>query len=739
MVGWRAVLLCGCLVLAGACARGGDPENNTDGLELTPVFLPSADLTTPPQIGWILSSLVRAKHAKTIPSDDSFLRVDGQLLALAKGFLNTPFVLLPTLTESTVSPEPLMWMSTSLVSFQRIKGGLQLVESAQGKQGHTTNRTPQILATFPIVRTTAREIIFDFQAGALSDLFLIRSPFADAAGANSAMMGAPPWTIMSGSYIRSSNAGDGWFSVEQVVSFSNVNADIGTVFRFTFWRADQSTMTPLPDDPHDDIGYFNIETFKPGNPEPIYIARRWRSDRSLTLYLSANTPARFRGAIRDGVLAWNAIFGREFLQVADAPAGVQPGDPRFPLIQWVEHATGLGIGMSQSHPVTGEQLTALITLREGWATLHDVDHLSPPESAANALPFTLNGFVPAVQCANEAMGWDDGWMDPRSLLTAGRDKFRGDDIMKSSLDSATKDRLALLQLRAVVMHEVGHVLGLRHNFAGSLDNAIDPETDADDLAAAVDGSRTPDAPLPSSSIMDYLTTPDDIRMTTPGRYDAMAIGWAYDALSPINPLAAPHYCTDEDRYRIADCARRDSGREPLDWWGRELETLAHSYSAWLIEHVVISPAQMDPRREMDDTQAWILKRIGRAFSALYGYTPKSAHSWIINDQYLVERAPRAKQLIAEFSYDVGPKYRPIDNHPIAFAPDPSLADHPFVRSPLREKILDLETLASNDDPKAAWAAQVLQDLTSALQLAGGGYGYMVTPVPGKPITVKYLD
>ncbi len=566
---WLVYLLCGVMLAHLGCShRTTTEDDKKNGHSLVPVLIRPLDPTQPITIGWTLSSLIRAATDAATPP---FMRVDGQDLVIAKAFLGTPLVLLPALTESSLSPEPLLWATTRLVMFQRIDNRLQLVESAQGKQGHTTYRTPQILATFPILNTTRKEIIFDFQAGALSDLLLARPALAHtAAGANATLLGGPPWTKASGSYFRSSAAEDGWFSVEQVVGFSNANIDAAAVFRFTFWQADRSTMKPLLDDPDDDIGYFHITTFPPGHLEPKHIVRRWRTDRPLTFYISANTPQRYRAAIREGVLAWNTVFDGDFLRVADAPAGVQAGDPRYPLIQWIEDEQGLGVGMSQSHPITGEQLTALVTIREGWTQLRSHNHFATPEDPASAIPFQVNGFLPAVQCQHASDGWDQRWIESTA----------------QPLDGPTTDRLAALQLRSVVMHEVGHTLGLRHNFGGSLDNEIPRDIEQADLAAAIAGTRPPTAPLPSSSVMDYLPPPDNIRMTRPGRYDLKAISWAYDnswgfdadvtTASPdtsVNAMPGPawtyitdvHFCTDEAVDAIADCAQRDSGQEPLDW------------------------------------------------------------------------------------------------------------------------------------------------------------------------------
>jgi hypothetical protein len=77
----------------------------------------------------------------------------------------------------------------------------------------------------------------------------------------------------------------------------------------------------------------------------------------------------------------------------------------------------------------------------------------------------------------------------------------------------------------IVAHEIGHTLGLRHNFKGSL------------------------RPV-SSSVMDYLWTDDGVHVTKPGSYDHAAVKLLYGLSSalPNDP-----FCTDYQRSTDPDC------------------------------------------------------------------------------------------------------------------------------------------------------------------------------------------
>jgi len=130
-----------------------------------------------------------------------------------------------------------------------------------------------------------------------------------------------------------------------------------------------------------------------------------------------------------------------------------------------------------------------------------------------------------------------------------------------------------------IVHEIGHNLGLRHNFYGS--------SDVKNFFSAVPlkvGNEEMMATWKTSSIMDYLPMNYDT-MTQPGRYDIAAIRWGYKnqletadgkvlTADPAKPTRSQYsdkqlrpykYCTDEDLYPFATdplCAQDDVGTNP---------------------------------------------------------------------------------------------------------------------------------------------------------------------------------
>ncbi|CAJ1339559.1 unnamed protein product [Effrenium voratum] len=95
-------------------------------------------------------------------------------------------------------------------------------------------------------------------------------------------------------------------------------------------------------------------------------------------------------------------------------------------------------------------------------------------------------------------------------------------------------------LKSVVMHETGHILGLRHNFKGSLGISLE---------CLQDKACTGEHGL-SASVMDYVPpnipdaeAPDKVHAYSPvvGGYDKLAIAFGYLPLEELELTARPAF------------------------------------------------------------------------------------------------------------------------------------------------------------------------------------------------------
>ena len=147
-------------------------------------------------------------------------------------------------------------------------------------------------------------------------------------------------------------------------------------------------------------------------------------NKPITYYLDPGVPEPVRGALLDGARWWSDAFNKAGLlggfEVKMLPKDADPLDVRYNVIQWVHRATrGWSYGSSVIDPRTGEILKGHVTL----------------------------GSLRVRQDYLIATG-----------LLAGQPKTSANEKAK---------KMALARIRQLSAHEVGHTLGIAHNFSAS--------------------------------------------------------------------------------------------------------------------------------------------------------------------------------------------------------------------------------------------------------------------------------
>ena len=146
-------------------------------------------------------------------------------------------------------------------------------------------------------------------------------------------------------------------------------------------------------------------------------------------YMDRGAPEPVKSALIEGASWWNQAFEAagyiNAFQVKELPADADPMDVRYNLIQWVHRSTrGWSYGSSVSDPRTGEIIKG---------------HVSLGSLRVRQDFLIAQGLIPAYE--------GDGMTpDPRLL------------------------EMALARLRQLSAHEVGHTIGLAHNFAASVND-----------------------------------------------------------------------------------------------------------------------------------------------------------------------------------------------------------------------------------------------------------------------------
>ena len=229
----------------------------------------------------------------------------------------------------------------------------------------------------------------------------------------------------------------------------------------------------------------------------------------ITFWIENTTPHNLRPMIKKAVLAWNIAFEEAgFLNAIEVK--IQPdnaewtaGDIRFNTIRWTSSPNPPfgGYGPSFTNPRTGEILGADIMLE--WIYLTNRIRYSEIFENQNA---TNNEF-----CQYSSIKQQDRLFGKVASETLD---FSEDNI----------NRLYEEDLFQLILHEVGHTLGLNHNFAASyLHNNSDIHNPEITYQEGL-----------SSSVMDYHglniaplgTKQGQYADIKPGKYDLLAIKYA---------------------------------------------------------------------------------------------------------------------------------------------------------------------------------------------------------------------
>jgi hypothetical protein len=259
---------------------------------------------------------------------------------------------------------------------------------------------------------------------------------------------------------------------------------------------------PLEQDPR--VGFISVsfQDFSQAYNRPLtrYLVQRWRLQKKdpnaalsepvkpIVFYLDRAIPEPVRSAARTGALWWNTAFEQagfeNALRIEDLPDGANPMDIRYPTIQWTNRSgRGWSVGQTHVDPRSGEIVHAVVQL--------DSHRMR-----------TVNNY------------WESTMPSGRDSGEPALDTFAALD----NLDPQTSEQQVMLnRLALLTCHEVGHVLGLEHNFVAST--------------------------YRRGSVMDYFAplvriradgTADlsDAYMQGVGSYDRHAIEWGYSQGKP---------------------------------------------------------------------------------------------------------------------------------------------------------------------------------------------------------------
>jgi hypothetical protein len=236
----------------------------------------------------------------------------------------------------------------------------------------------------------------------------------------------------------------------------------------------------------DRVGFFVSATkdFSRDTAESFFVryVNRWRLEKKnpgaglsepvqpITYYIDRTVPVEWRPFVRAGILEWNRAFEdagfRDAIRVLDAPddSAWSAADARFSTVRWTANNGAVyAVGPTNVDPRTGEILNADILISAAWIQRwrgQSGQYVAPVAAVQSVLQD--DSLAVAAGADSRLCRYGEGMTRSGALATAvmaARGELpAGGEASRVYVGQA---------LKALVMHEVGHTLGLRHNFRGS--------------------------------------------------------------------------------------------------------------------------------------------------------------------------------------------------------------------------------------------------------------------------------
>lgn len=464
------------------------------------------------------------------------------------------------------------------------------------------------------------------------------------------------------SYFGTAKAFPQNLEIESVLNFSGVSSRESTIPSFStlpdgrgFTLRLHYSLSQLPENNYqprladERVGYFltayqDLTRDEKGDPFVRYI-NRWHLEKQdpkaaisppkkpIVFWIDNAVPYEYRDAIKEGVLMWNQAFlkagFKDAIEVRQMPdnATWDPADIRYNTIRWINTVDGFfAMGPSRVNPLTGEILDADILVDASFVRLLKNEYRQIIQPNQTQTRTSLSALMQNNALCGGKLGEKAQDKSPQpakqtpflshlSRLAGEYDlcygvetaqQFVMGSLAMSLLQETTPTSEQLKtyihqQLRLIIAHEVGHTLGLRHNFRGS--TLLSPLEMNNKEITSKKGLAT--------SVMDYIppniapqgTKQGDYFPSILGPYDEWAIKYGYLTIAATTPQAEKptlseiaaqseksefSYSTDEDRFDLDPT---------VNAWDNSNDVLR--YSQWQLDNSRVMWERLNKRFPLD--------------------------------------------------------------------------------------------------------------------------------------------
>jgi hypothetical protein len=404
------------------------------------------------------------------------------------------------------------------VKFQKQGSELQLIRDRSNKFPSEVNKPGELISKFKILSETEDTLTvtrLDSDVY-LAEVFLNASDdYIEGEIGNKAAKTAKT------SWVRSFNfAPEGSYLLQE----TSLKTDKGDVIEFMetiFPRANlkpSEEFNPIRMDAEDPVGFpegdlfhrFRLlkgEHLRAQEEKYAYAQKYDIGAGKIKWYVTRNAPEEMMPHIGQAIDGWNRYFKkmtgveREVVQfMGRLPEGVKIGDPRFNVVSWDDRrVAGAAYESQASDPETGRQSHSLIYMPAAWLQIGE-DYWKNGQ-------YTDGGPKAGVATIGNRSG----------IARCARDlRERAQEVDLATLDPSAVQVFSVQLMKQTLFHEVGHALGLGHNFKGSLSHVMG------------------DFSKPTASIMDYNSFEEErSAFSSVDSADGPLLEYDFQALSAI--------------------------------------------------------------------------------------------------------------------------------------------------------------------------------------------------------------
>ncbi|MBD2354106.1 zinc-dependent metalloprotease [Tolypothrix sp. FACHB-123] len=510
-----------------------------------------------------------------------------------------------------------------LFYFKRIDNNLQFTVrnvNFRTKEGDPQARSlarsfsDSILYTIPIksIHPERKTLLIDLGDLLLTDLAGLSLSLGIPGGTDQSYFGnakAFPENIEVQTVLNFSGGGSSSSRESEMLNFESLADSRGFTLRIHYSLSQLPNNKYQPRLADERVGYFitayqDLSKDDRGDPFVRYI-NRWnlekedpqapisRPKKPIVFWIDNAVPYEYRDAIKEGILMWNKAFlkagFKDAIEARQMPdnATWDPADIRYNTIRWINTIDGFfARGPSRVNPLTGEILDADILVDGSFVRVlkNEYRQIVQPNQVQGRTSLTALMQGHAL-CANKlSKKAENNPQQQQKPMLRRLAKMAGESDLCYGIEAANQFALGAMAmtlledttttkeqlkeyihqyLRLIIAHEVGHTLGLRHNFRGS--NLLQPEEMNDKQITTNKGL--------TASVMDYIppniapqgTKQGDYFPSMVGPYDDWAIQYGYMPTQASTPIAEKpildeiasqsdrpelSYSTDEDRYDL---------------------------------------------------------------------------------------------------------------------------------------------------------------------------------------------